>query len=346
MLCFYRDFIITAQPNFVARLWYYGSHRLLNAPEMRKVPLHPWEVPERPWQRLHIDFCGPFLNKMWLIVVDAKTKWPEVKSVLDPWIVGTNRSDNGPQFTVAEFGKFCAERSIIHTRTAPYHPQSNGEAERFVQTFKKGMSLIKKETNWENELAKNQFLINYRVTPHTGTGRAPAEMMFGRELRTKLDLVRPVVEPKKGGGVVVKCSQKYQDRSKRNFERGTWKRSFEVGQRVFARNYRDGPKWMGGQNTHLDQLKADKTASDHEGSEDSESNASDPEGKEAGREQELSPNRDLRADSPEHPPETAPPELRRTQRKQRTIFRPERMSQIGWGGDVVFEDGIHNAKDQ
>uniref|UniRef100_A0A914HCI3 Integrase catalytic domain-containing protein n=1 Tax=Globodera rostochiensis TaxID=31243 RepID=A0A914HCI3_GLORO len=301
----YRDFIITAQPNFVARLWHYGSHWLLNAPEMRKVPLHPWEVPERPWKRLHIYFCGPFLNKMWLNVVDAKTKCPEVKSVLDTWIAGTNRSDNGPQFTVAEFGKFCAERSIIHTRTAPYHPQSNGEAERFVQTFKKGMSLIKKETNWENELAKNQFLIKYRVTPHTGTGRAPAEMMFGRELRTKLDLVRPVVEPKKGGGVVVKCSQKYQDR-----------------------NYRDGPKWMGGQivrqslsalflvrtsrgiwNRHLDQLKADKTASDHEGSEDSESNASDPEGKEAGREQELSPNRDLRADSPEHPPETAPPEL-------------------------------------
>uniref|UniRef100_A0A183BQV4 RNA-directed DNA polymerase n=1 Tax=Globodera pallida TaxID=36090 RepID=A0A183BQV4_GLOPA len=331
----------------------------VNAPEMRKVPLHPWEVPERPWQRLHIDFCGPFLNKMWLIVVDAKTKWPEVVMMKNTttestmaairnlfWTHGLPEqivSDNGPQFTAAEFGKFCAERGIIHTRTAPYHPQSNGEAERFVQTFKKGMSLIKKETNWENELAKNQFLLKYRVTPHTGTGRAPAEMMFSRELRTKLDLVRPVVEPKKGGGVVVRCSQKYQDRSKRNFDRGTWKRSFEVGQRVFARNYRDGPKWMKGQivrqsssalflvrtsrgiwNRHLDQLKADETASDDEGSEDSESNASDPDGKEAGREQEVVPTRDIRADSPEHPPEKAPPELRRTQRerKQRTIFDP------------------------
>ncbi|KAI3421776.1 hypothetical protein GPALN_012319 [Globodera pallida] len=70
------------------------------------------------------------------------------------------------------------------------------------------------------------------------------------------------------------------------------------------------------------ELKADETASDDEGSEDSESNVSDPDGKEAGREQEVVPTRDIRADSPEHPPETAPPELRRTQRerKQRTIL--------------------------
>eukprot|EP00731_Ephydatia_muelleri_P000773 Em0001g773a len=42
------------------------------------APLHPWEYPSKPWQCLHADFAGPFFGKMWLIVVDARTKWPEV----------------------------------------------------------------------------------------------------------------------------------------------------------------------------------------------------------------------------------------------------------------------------
>ena len=29
---------------------------------------------ERPWQQIHIDFAGPFLSKMFLIVVDAFSK--------------------------------------------------------------------------------------------------------------------------------------------------------------------------------------------------------------------------------------------------------------------------------
>ena len=38
------------------------------------IPLHPWEFPDRPWQRLHLDFAEPFKNFMWLIVVDAHSK--------------------------------------------------------------------------------------------------------------------------------------------------------------------------------------------------------------------------------------------------------------------------------
>ena len=42
------------------------------------APLHPWIWPTTPWKRIHIDFAGPFLNKMFLIVVDSHSKWPEV----------------------------------------------------------------------------------------------------------------------------------------------------------------------------------------------------------------------------------------------------------------------------
>ena len=42
------------------------------------APLHPWVWPERPWQRVHIDFARPLKGKMYFVLVDAHSKWPEV----------------------------------------------------------------------------------------------------------------------------------------------------------------------------------------------------------------------------------------------------------------------------
>ncbi|VDI40348.1 Hypothetical predicted protein [Mytilus galloprovincialis] len=44
----------------------------------KQSPLHPWEWPSSPWKRIHIDFAGPFIDHMFLIVIDAHSKWPEV----------------------------------------------------------------------------------------------------------------------------------------------------------------------------------------------------------------------------------------------------------------------------
>ena len=40
--------------------------------------VHPWEVPSRPWERVHVDFAGPYLGKMFLLLIDAFSKWMEV----------------------------------------------------------------------------------------------------------------------------------------------------------------------------------------------------------------------------------------------------------------------------
>nr|XP_054597302.1 uncharacterized protein K02A2.6-like [Nothobranchius furzeri] len=45
------------------------------------APLHPWEVPENPWRRVHVDYAGPFMGKWFLIVVDAYSKWIEAHAV-------------------------------------------------------------------------------------------------------------------------------------------------------------------------------------------------------------------------------------------------------------------------
>ena len=39
------------------------------------APLILWNWPTRPWSRLHIDYLGPFLGHMWLLIIDAHSKW-------------------------------------------------------------------------------------------------------------------------------------------------------------------------------------------------------------------------------------------------------------------------------
>ena len=94
---------------------------------------------------------------MFLIVVDAHSKWPEVISMSSTTAVRTIEalkqlfgsygipeqlvSDNGPQFVSDEFAMFLKQNGVKHIRCAPYHPSSNGLAERFVQTFKTAMKV-------------------------------------------------------------------------------------------------------------------------------------------------------------------------------------------------------------
>ena len=70
-------------------------------------------------------------------------------------------SDNGPQFVSDEFRNFMKVNGIRHIRTAVYHPASNGEAERFVQTFKNALKRGKTDPgSLKQKLA--QFLLRYR----------------------------------------------------------------------------------------------------------------------------------------------------------------------------------------
>lgn len=52
-----------------------------NSKSPSAAPLHPWEWPEKPWTRLHVDYAGPFLGKMFLVLVDSHSKWMDVYPV-------------------------------------------------------------------------------------------------------------------------------------------------------------------------------------------------------------------------------------------------------------------------
>ncbi|EYC10720.1 hypothetical protein Y032_0054g2515 [Ancylostoma ceylanicum] len=120
-----------------------------------KVPLQQSPSPTRVWQRVHIDFVGPLQGVHYLVVVDAFSKWPEMidmstisatktvkalKSLFARYgLPQTIVSDNGTQFTSEQFKEMCNKGGIVHIKTAPYHPQSNGQAERFVDALKRGV---------------------------------------------------------------------------------------------------------------------------------------------------------------------------------------------------------------
>ena len=75
-------------------------------------------------------------------------------------------SDNGSAFTSDEFGEFVKRNGITHITSAPYHPASNGPAERTVQTFKRYMEKQEKG-KCSIETLVSRFLFSYRNTPHS-----------------------------------------------------------------------------------------------------------------------------------------------------------------------------------
>lgn len=88
-------------------------------------------------------------------------------------------TDNGPLFNGQPFAQFCSYMGIMHRKIVPEHPQSNGQAERFMRSLAKAIRSASVEgRDWQQVL--NEFLRAYRDTPHPTTGEAPAKLMFVR----------------------------------------------------------------------------------------------------------------------------------------------------------------------
>lgn len=122
---------------------------------------------------------------------------------------------------------------IRHVTTTPYHPSSNGLAERFVQSLK--TALRKGNPSTPLNLLLDRFLFRYRTTAHATTHETPAMLLFKRQLRTRLDLLKPSIECR------VRHSQFVQ-----SARRTSVPRPFKQGDHVMARNFRRGKKWLPG----------------------------------------------------------------------------------------------------
>lgn len=223
---------------------------LENADNPPRATLHSWEWPKGPNQRLHVDFLGPLEGMMYMIVVDAYSKWVDVrkmkqitteaaiemlKTYFATWgLPSVLMSDNGPAFSAKGFKCFMDEYEIKHITSAPYHPASNGAAGNAVRSFKRKYKVLRASGCLVDD-AINKYLFYARASVHAITNCSPAQLQIGRVFRTKLDLLRPTV---------VRTVLKKQKVQCDNF-RGNRKTDFSVNDPVMTKDYMSG-KWIYG----------------------------------------------------------------------------------------------------
>ena len=235
--------------------------------QQQKETLHPHEIPDLPWQIVGTDIFQ-FQGQQYLLVTDFYSKYFEVEllrqSTASCVINNLKKifarfgipekvvSDNGSQYSNTrnvfgdshEFRKFSKDWGFRHITSSPEYPQSNGAAERAVQTAKR----IFRKSAADN---KDPFegLLKYRNTPFEDIGSSPAQLLMGRRTRIMIPTHRCLLLPQtpecckvvKGLQHRQLVSKKYYDRNGRDLP------PLDVGDKVRIRPNRDsGPwKWFG-----------------------------------------------------------------------------------------------------
>jgi hypothetical protein len=170
-------------------------------PGTGQEPLRSIPYPEGPWQRLHADYKGPIggwylyamidqYSKYPVVKVTKSTGWDQLRPVLEeafsshgiPEVLTT---DGGPPFNGHEMQKFSEGMGFSHKLTTPEDAQANGFAEAFIKVLVKMLHTAVVEGR-DPKRAMHSYLMAYRAAPHRMTGKSPAEMLFGRKIKTKL----------------------------------------------------------------------------------------------------------------------------------------------------------------
>ena len=172
----------------------------------QKEPLLPHNVPDRPWAKVGADIFE-IQKKQFLVLVDYYSGYVEVDqltSMTANQVITLCKSqfsrhgipdvlitDNGPQFSSYQFRHFTQEYQFNHLTSSPYHPQSNGMAEKAVQTVKR---LMKKAVHDGKDL--QLALLEYRNTPWSDTIGSPAQRLMGRRTKTLVPTTGSLLQPK------------------------------------------------------------------------------------------------------------------------------------------------------
>lgn len=170
-------------------------------PSLPPEPLHPHQPASRPFEVVHADL-GAFRGRHFLVVVDQFSGWHHVvcfpddktsaKRVIDAvrtffTNVGVPVkffSDNGSQFSSAEFTRFLQDWGVTAGSSSPHYPQSNGTAEAGIKSSKKIIYGSFKSGSFDKDHFDKALLL-FRNAPRNG-GASPAQLVFQRPVRDSL----------------------------------------------------------------------------------------------------------------------------------------------------------------
>ena len=186
------------------------------------------DIPGTPFEKIATDLFE-FEGQHYIIIVDYYSKFIEViqiNALTSKHIISTLQetfcrfgipavvvSDNGPQFASKEYREFANEYGFTPKYTSPQHPQSNGQAERAIQTVK---NMMKKAKGDKQNI--NLALLNYRNTPIAEINASPAQLLLSRRLRSKIpttkDRLKPRVQPDMSMKIKMKQSKQKEQHDK------------------------------------------------------------------------------------------------------------------------------------
>ncbi|XP_064469299.1 uncharacterized protein K02A2.6-like [Ornithodoros turicata] len=202
-----------------------------NKPRNKKMPMLSHEIPRLPWERVGLDLFAHG-HKMYIVMVDFYSFYFEVQELQTANARQINNfcmkvfathglpvtlvSDNGPPFSSYEFKQFLEHLQIRHITASPYHPRSNGMAERAVQEAKK----LLRRTSTAEEFY--YALLEWRNSPRDSVLKSPVQRLMSRQTRTLVPCAtehyKPVVVPP---DTVRERLSEIRQQQKKFYDRGT-----------------------------------------------------------------------------------------------------------------------------
>ena len=219
-----------------------------------KEPLLNSEGPKTPWSMVAANLFE-CIGATYLVVVDYYSEFIEIEklendtrssAVIEAMskifaahgIPDKVITDNGPQFASYEFSKFTYEWNFFWVSSSPTHSQSNGMAEKAVQTAK---NIITKCSEDGSNI--HLALLNLSNTPRDDSTGSPVQRLFGHMTRTRLPTTTALLRPQP---VLTEDVQEnlhyYRERAKSYYDRGSKQLSpLKPGDTVRVRH---GKQWI------------------------------------------------------------------------------------------------------
>jgi len=172
---------------------------------MGRAPLQPI-ITSRPFQLVTCDILGPLNTtergaKYILVFMCHFTKWVEIfaienmeaancfiELICKHGVLESLLSDQGRNFESNLFKEFLELLDVHKLRTTPYHPQCDGQTERFNKTLISMLRTFVNENQDDWDLLLNKLAFAYRTAVHRATGYTPFEMVYGRQPKLPIDL--------------------------------------------------------------------------------------------------------------------------------------------------------------